>query len=237
MATNQRHNESLEIDIRIRGIVNARCGGKSNLQTFNPIEMNTLYSGHHMLTYLTEEELANFKAELAKDNSCSYEDYLEKEYPSFFMFIFNAFDLDNSIKGEDYWNAIGEASRDGIDVNLAKSEAIAYAISKSVQKALEKILSENEEDSECISGEELYALMNREERSNFQEEFDGQREDLNTYLSGSYVSFKQFVGSAFLFRETKQGVKYWHDLSEKYSFDAVYDLFEELSIKVKDGDN
>lgn len=199
--------------------------------------MNTLYSGHHMLTYLTEDELANFKAELAKDNPCPYEDYLEKEYPSFFMFIFNAFDLENSIKGEDYWNAIGEASRDGIDVNVAKAEAIAYAISKSVQKALEQILSENEEDAERIPGDELYSLMNREERSNFHDEFENQREDLNTYLSGSYVSFHQFIGSAFLFRETKQGVKYWHDLSNKYSFDTVYDLFDELSIKVKDGDN
>ena len=200
--------------------------------------MNTLYSGHHMSKYLTEEELANFKAEIENGGTCSYESYLEKEYPSFYMFIFNAFEAERSIMGEDYWDNIGDACRDGIDVNTAKAQSIAYAVSKAVQKALEEALSlNNEEDAERIPGDELYALMNREERSNFHDEFDAQREDLNGYLSGSYVSFKQFIGSAFLFRETKQGTKYWHDLSSKYSFDTVYDLFDELSIKVKDGDN
>lgn len=199
--------------------------------------MSKLYSGHQMLAYLTEQEAEDFKAEVLKDGYHDYDEYLNREYPSLFMFIFNGFDLENSIKGEDYWNNIGEASRDGVDNETAKLEAIAYAVSESVKKALEKMLSENEEDAERIPGDELYALMNREERSNFHDEFESQREDLNTYLSESYVSFKQFIGSAFLFRNTKQGVKYWHDLSEKYSFDTVYDMFEELNIKVKDGDN
>lgn len=200
--------------------------------------MSKLYSGHQMLAYLTEQEAEDFKAEVLKDGYHDYDEYLDREYPSLFMFIFNAFDLDNSIKGEDYWNNIGEASRDGVDNETAKLEAIAYALSKSIQKALEKMLSENEEDAERISGDELYALMNREERSNFHDEFEAQREvSFNQYLSATYTSFHQFVRSAFLFRETKQGVKYWNDLSEKYSFDVVYDLFDELNIKVKDGDN
>lgn len=204
--------------------------------------MNTLYSGHHMTNYLTEEELINFKEEIANDGTFSYDAYIEREYPSLYVFIFNAFELDNSIQGEDYWNKIGEAGRDGIDASVAQKEAIAYAISMAMRKTLETLLSENEEDAERIPGDELYALMNREERSNFHDEFESQRDDLdaggfNDYLSGSYSSFKQFLGSAFLFRGTKQGVKYWNDLSNKYSFDTVYDMFEELNIKVKDGDN
>ena len=152
------------------------------------------------------------------------------------MFIFNAFELDNSIQGEDYWNNIGEAERDGINASVAQKEAIAYAISKAVQLTLEKMLKEEDNNDERITGDELYSLMNREERSNFHDEFESQREDLNAYLSESYVSFNQFIGSAFLFRSTSQGVKYWHDLSNKYSFDAVYNLFEELNIKT-DGTN
>lgn len=200
--------------------------------------MSKLHSGHQMLAYFTEQELEDFKAEMIRDGHHGYEAYLDKEYPSFYMFIFNAFDLENSIKGEDYWNNIGEASRDGIDNETAKLEAIAYAVTKSIQKALSIIEKENEEDAERIPGSELYALMNREERSNFHDEFESQREiSLNEYLSGTYNSFNQFIGSAFLFRETKQGVKYWRDLSEKYSFDAVYDLIDELKIKVEDGTN
>lgn len=201
--------------------------------------MNTVYSGHHMTQYLTEEELNNFKAELAHDGTFTYETYVEKEYPSLFMFIFNAFDLDSCIMGEDYWNAIGESSRDGIDPEEARSEAIAFAITKSIEKYLQGFLGDEEEDNnaERISGEELYNLMNREERSNFQEEFDAQRSDFDSYLKQSYKSFKHFVSSGFLFRETKQGVVYWRDLSSKYSFDTVYELIDELKIKVEDGNN
>lgn len=197
--------------------------------------MNTLYSGHHMSQYLTAEELENFKAEMARDNTCSYESYLEKQYPSLYMFIFNAFELDNSIQGEDYWNNIGEASRDGIDPKVARAEAIAYAISVSIQKALESMLGDEENQDERITGEELYSLMSREERSNFHDEFVAQRDDLNYYLSKKYKNFKSFVSSAFLFRDTKQGLEYWTNISDKYDFNVVYNLFEELSIKVTDG--
>lgn len=203
--------------------------------------MNTVYSGHHMTQYLTEEELNNFKAELAHDGTFTFETYIEKEYPSLYMFIFNAFDLDSCIMGVDYWDAIGESSRDGIGPEVARTEAIAFAFAKSIEKYLDGFLKDDEEDneSERISGEELYNLMNREERSNFQEEFDAQRSssDFDCYLKQSFKSFKHFIGSAFLFRESKQGVAYWRDLSSKYSFDTVYELIDELKIKVEDGTN
>ena len=41
--------------------------------------MNTLYSGHHMANYLTEEELTNFKIEMANDGTFNYDTYIERE--------------------------------------------------------------------------------------------------------------------------------------------------------------
>ncbi len=199
------------------------------------------YKGHYMLEYLTKQEVIDFKAEILHDGDHNYDTYLEKDYTSLYVFIFNAFDLPKCLKGQDYWNAIGDEGRDGISQEKAMNDFMAYIMTKSLGGSFGTMMVEwatglRSTENERITGSELYNLMNREERSNFHDEFIAQRADFNEYLSASYESFNRFVGSAFLYRETSQGVGYWRDLSEKYSFDQVYEVLDELNIK-KDGDS
>lgn len=185
---------------------------------------------------LDKEQKDNFIKEYEEQNSesdsVSFNEYMSQKFPNFVTFLSQAFMFNRAKPSGEYWDNLIMNSPDGL--------TIEESVVGTIEFALDNIFSGDDESEEYISGREYYALMNREERTNFHSEFTNQRSEaeFENYLDNDhFTSFHQFVQSAFVYSASKLGVEYWRDLADRYNFDVVYNLIDELKIKVKDGAN
>jgi hypothetical protein len=185
---------------------------------------------------LDKEQKDNFIKEYEEQNgesdSVSFNEYMSQKFPNFVTFLSQAFMFNRAKPSGEYWDNLIMNSPDGL--------TIEESVVGTIEFALDNIFSGDDESEEYISGREYYALMNREERTDFHSEFTNQRSEteFEDYLDNDhFASFHQFVQSAFVYSASKLGVEYWRDLADRYNFDVVYNLMDELKIKVKDGTN
>lgn len=184
---------------------------------------------------LDAEQKENFINEFSSQYAdVSVNQYLSGKFIDFHQFIGAAFVFSNTSQGFKYWNDIRrseiEQANDG-EVNTLLEQ---------LESALQTIEAHTKEDTiHFICGKEFYDLMNREERTEFHSEFSRQRDgqDFDSWLSEThYQSFNEFVSASFLWAISNKGLMYWSDISNKYSFNEVYETLEELNIAT-DGAN
>lgn len=176
--------------------------------------------------------IKEYEVQNSEKDSVSFNEYMSQKFPNFVTFLSQAFMFNRAKPSGDYWDNLIMNSPDGL--------TIEESVVGTIEFALDNIFTGDENSEEFISGKEYYALMSREERTDFHSEFINQRSetDFEDYLDNNqFASFHQFVQSAFVYSASKRGVEYWRDLADKYNFDVVYNLMDELKIKVKDGAN
>lgn len=195
--------------------------------------MGNPQKGSVFFDMLDAEQKDNFTKEYDVQNgeidSISFNEYMSQEFPNFVTFLSQAFLFNRALPSGEYWDELIMNSPDGL--------TIEESVVGTIEFALNNIFNGEDDLEEYISGKEFYDLMNREERTEFHSEFVGQRgeNEFNEYINENhFVSFKQFVQSAFIYPESKMGTKYWREIADKYSFDEVYNTLDELNIKTDD---
>ncbi len=184
---------------------------------------------------LDAEQKENFINEFSSQYAdVSVNQYLSGKFSDFHQFIGAAFVFSNTSQGFKYWDSI---RKDGIE--QANDEEVNTLLEQ-LESALQTIEAHTKEDTvHFICGKEFYDLMNREERTEFHSEFSRQRngQDFDSWLSEThYQSFNEFVSASFLWAISNKGLMYWSDISNKYSFNEVYETLGELNIAT-DGAN
>lgn len=184
---------------------------------------------------LDAEQKENFINEFSSQYAdVSVNKYLSSKYSDFYDFIGGAFVFSNTSQGFKYWNDIRRG-----EIKQTNDEETNTLLDQ-LESALQTIEAHTKEDTiHFICGKEFYDLMNREERTEFHSEFSRQRDgqDFNSWLSEThYQSFNEFVSASFLWAISNKGLMYWSDISNKYSFNEVYETLEELNIAT-DGAN
>ena len=198
--------------------------------------MKKKYQGTTFFDMLDAEQKENFIKEYNAQVSeyGSINKYLSCEFVDLYNFISTAFVFASTSQGHKYWDDI----RKGISeqINNEKVNALLEGFESSLQ-TLE--MHSKEDTIHFICGKEFYDLMNREERTEFHSEFSRQRDgqDFDSWLSEThYQSFNEFVSASFLWAISNKGLMYWSDVSNKYSFNEVYETLDELNIAT-DGAN
>lgn len=160
--------------------------------------------------------------------------YLSCEFVDLYNFISTAFVFASTSQGHKYWDDI----RKGISEQINNEKV--NALLEGLESALQTIEAHTKEDAvHFICGKEFYDLMNREERTEFHEEFLRQRDsrDFDSWLADThYETFNEFISSSFIWIYSKKGITYWAEISAKYSFNEVYETLGELNIAT-DGSN
>jgi hypothetical protein len=184
---------------------------------------------------LDAEQKENFINEFSSQYAdVSVNQYLSGKFSDFHQFIGAAFVFSNTSQGFEYWNDIRRS-----EIEQANDEK-ANTLLEQLESALQILeMHSKEEPVHFICGKEFYDLMNREERTEFHEEFLRQRgsRDFDSWLADThYQTFNEFISSSFIWIASKKGITYWADISAKYSFDEVYETLGELNIAT-DGAN
>lgn len=184
---------------------------------------------------LDAEQKENFINEFSSQYAdVSVNQYLSGKFSDFHQFIGAAFVFSNTSQGFEYWNDIRRS-----EIEQANDEK-ANTLLEQLESALQILeMHSKEEPVHFICGKEFYDLMNREERTEFHEEFLRQRgsRDFDSWLADThYQTFNEFISSSFIWIASKKGITYWADISAKYSFNEVYETLEELNIAT-DGAN
>lgn len=184
---------------------------------------------------LDAEQKENFINEFSSQYAdVSVNQYLSGKFSDFHQFIGAAFVFSNTSQGFNYWNDIRRS-----EIEQANDEK-ANTLLEQLESALQILeMHSKEEPVHFICGKEFYDLMNREERTEFHEEFLRQRgsRDFDSWLADThYQTFNEFISSSFIWIASKKGITYWADISAKYSFNEVYETLEELNIAT-DGAN
>lgn len=165
-----------------------------------------------------------------KDTGESVNHYIGKSYINFGDFISGAFVFTISVEGDVYWRKL--ITHINGEQDISRADALMESISEAVE-VLGTFSDEDPGEYRLICGREFYDLMTREERTNFHDEFTTQREDedfedyLNTII---FNNMEHFISSSFLWATSRKGIEYWKELSDKYNFDHVYEVLDELNI-------
>lgn len=165
-----------------------------------------------------------------KDTGESVNHYIGKSYINFGDFISGAFVFTISVEGGAYWRKL--ITHINGEQNISRADALMESISEAVE-VLGTFSDEDPGEYRLICGREFYNLMTREERSDYHDEFTSQRSniDFDNYLDiCESPSFVSFISGSFGWAESRRGHLYWSNISEKYGFNHVYEVLDELNI-------
>lgn len=158
--------------------------------------------------------------------------------------IANSFDWDTSIEGRKYWEDIIDEQYDGKGLNESiddifdsRKDKVQHVISEKMNEMLNDIFGTkimqivheqdeiNDDPSSFKTGVEYINYLTQDEKVKFETNFIKMRDNLPSYLDSRFYSFDDFVGSAFPFMSTPEGIQYWQKVRER---DIEEDLDEVL---------
>ena len=174
-----------------------------------------------------------------------------EEYINLADMIASLFDWDKTNEGRKYWEGVIDKKYDGKDFDESVSELYDLRLSKitdTLSDKLNELLSDvfgsqilkytkqiddiNENPNAYKSGKEYIAELSESEQSNFFANIESIGRNVDEYLKNKYHSYGDFIGGAFPFFTTKEGVKYWSEIrSRNISEQDLNEVLSELNIR------
>ena len=164
--------------------------------------------------------------------------------------IASLFNWDKSNEGSEYWEGIINKKFDGKDLIESVSELFdirVLSIQDVVSERLNDMLTEvfgsqlderaklendiKQNPNAYKSGKQYIVNLSESEKENFFENIEAIGRNVEDYLKNRYHSFNDFIGSAFPFFATKEGVKYWAEIRNREIAENLNDVLAELNIR------
>jgi hypothetical protein len=210
-------------------------------------------SGGYFLELLPSEVqskiIQNISLRSPEDVAEAILDIRDGEFINIADMIASSFDWDTSIEGRKYWEGIindkydGKDLKESIDIIFdSRKDSVQDIISEKMNEMLSDLFGTKimqlayEQDeisnnpSSFRTGSEYIKYLTAEEKEKFEANFIKIRDNISNYLDSRFYSFDDFIGSAFPFLSTAEGVQYWQKVRDKDIQEDLDEVLAQLNI-------